>query len=91
MFKVEDHKGNAIIVIGLQFRKEGDVSWAAIRPMMEAELLIRAKEGDPLVDIEMPCGQRLIYWKLEEIPFFDTPCPCGDPRHWLVKYEEVGP
>ena len=46
---------------------------------------------DP-VEIEMPCGH-VIHWESwRDIPREDTPCPCGDPSHWIVKYgDEAGP
>ena len=26
-------------------------------------------------------------WSLEDFPREDVPCPCGDPTHWLIKYD----
>jgi len=34
----------------------------------------------------LPCGHVVTYATAADIPLFDTPCPCGDGRHWLVKY-----
>ena len=45
------------------------------------------RSGLPL-EIQMPCGQKLVFKSVEEItklPIKDVPCPCGDPNHWLVK------
>ncbi len=39
-----------------------------------------------LVNVALPCGNRAIWRKWDEIPKHNTPCPCGDPRHWLIKY-----
>jgi len=41
----------------------------------------------PDIKLEMPCGYVLIYPDFDSIPTEDTPCPCGDTGHWLVKYE----
>jgi len=35
----------------------------------------------------MPCGVIVKYKSIEEIPDEDISCPCGDPNHWLVKYD----
>ena len=42
----------------------------------------------PLLKINMPCGESVVYRSLEEIPDKSTPCPCGNPKHWLIKYKE---
>ena len=34
--------------------------------------------------ISMPCGYNVTY-SLNTFPRVDTPCPCGNPDHWLVK------
>src|SRR6185503_20016144 len=38
-----------------------------------------------LLAIEMPCGNVLSCKSADDIPRQDTPCPCGNPHHWLVK------
>ena len=40
----------------------------------------------PILDFRMPCGQSVKYESLSDIPKEDTPCPCGNSKHWLVKY-----
>lgn len=37
--------------------------------------------------IELPCGNSLFCKTADDIPRQDTPCPCGNPNHWLVKIE----
>lgn len=37
--------------------------------------------------IYMSCGHKEKFEGLEFIPPFDAPCPCGNPNHWIVKYE----
>ena len=37
---------------------------------------------------DLPCGTVFEYQSLEDIPADDTPCPCGDPTHWMIWYEQ---
>ena len=41
----------------------------------------------PLLKINMPCGKSVVYRSLEQIPEHSVLCPCGNPNHWLIKYE----
>lgn len=42
---------------------------------------------DPVLRVSfIPCGGRISYHTLEDIPSEDVPCSCGDPKHWLIKY-----
>ena len=40
----------------------------------------------PLVRIVMPCGERIAYSTFKEMPKRSVRCPCGDKKHWLLKY-----
>ncbi len=44
--------------------------------------------GDvPFVSITMPCGY---VWELrwgDKVPETDVPCPCGNPDHWVFKFD----
>ncbi len=33
-------------------------------------------------------GETIRYKTFFDIPEHSVPCPCGDPTHWLIKYEE---
>ena len=44
----------------------------------------------PILVIQMPCGGRAEYKTDADIPDKSVPCPCGDPTHWLIRYEEGG-
>lgn len=33
----------------------------------------------------LPCGERKTY-TAESFPIDDTPCPCGNVRHWIVMW-----
>jgi hypothetical protein len=37
----------------------------------------------------MSCGQRMLFVSAEKLPNQNIPCPCGNPNHWIVKYELV--
>lgn len=37
--------------------------------------------------VRLPCGNG-ITWKLASQVTEDVLCPCGDPRHWLVRVEK---
>lgn len=43
---------------------------------------------EPFLEIIMPCGTHEIY-PVKNIPKKSIPCPCGDPLHWLIKYEST--
>ena len=41
--------------------------------------------------IEMPCGavQRIKdVWMIENLPNEDMPCPCGDPNHHIIRFQD---
>ncbi len=38
------------------------------------------------INITMPCGHQYSYDQIS-LPHCDTPCDCGDPDHWVVKFE----
>ncbi len=44
------------------------------------------ENDEPLLTLIMPCGSKTEYQTFDDIPDKDTPCPCGDPTHWLTKY-----
>lgn len=39
--------------------------------------------------ITLPCGQEATYHTRADVPAEDVPCPCGNPKHWLLKYQEA--
>lgn len=50
----------------------------------------KVREDFIKVKITMPCGKEVVYANTGEIPNVDTPCPCGDPNHWIVRFEKNG-
>jgi len=35
----------------------------------------------------MPCGTIYKFKVASDIPDVDTRCACGNPKHWVIKYE----
>lgn len=63
------------------------------RDCLLAGLIFNAQhiaEGQPLLVIEMPCGEKAVYNKKEDLPDGTAPCSCGDPSHYFVKFEWAG-
>lgn len=46
-------------------------------------------KGEPLVLGISSCGTEVEYNSPDEMPTADLPCPCGNPRHWLIKWQEA--
>lgn len=61
------------------------------RKIPRHELAKRIEKGDgwPLI-ISMPCGEMVSYATLDDLPFVDVPCPCGDPDHLVLAYNTQG-
>lgn len=55
-----------------------------------AELAKKIKDSEGLAIIVPGCGEVLRLNHIDDLPPEDTPCPCGDPEHWLVKYSITG-
>ena len=36
-----------------------------------------------------PCGSTVSYKTYDDIPETDVPCPCGNPKHWLIRYLDL--
>ena len=58
-----------------------------IEPYLEREKIIVLQDS-PLVAINMPCGEKVVYRTLEDMPTESVACTCGDPTHWFIKCEE---
>jgi len=52
------------------------------------------EEGQPVLRVALYgeqlgcCGGSVDYATVDDIPYQSVPCPCGNPKHWLIKYEE---
>lgn len=43
-------------------------------------------QAEPYLQITMPCGFYSVFQHREDIPYQNTPCPCGDPTHWILQF-----
>ena len=59
------------------------------RHMMEQGLTDEQMETSPFLTITLDCGKKVIYQTFQDIPNEDVPCPCGNPKHWLLKFKEI--
>ena len=50
-------------------------------------LRLRKKSRKPLLRIIMPCGEKYEFFKFKDIPDKNLRCACGNPKHWVIKYE----
>jgi hypothetical protein len=41
----------------------------------------------PVLTIEAPCGEKVMYKTIDDVPEVDVPCSCGNPNHWFIKIE----
>lgn len=57
-------------------------------PSREGLLLMIQEQFKLPFTIKLPCGESITCETLEDVPLEDTPCPCGDPNHWLVRWSE---
>lgn len=53
----------------------------------DPEFLLREKcSPDGIVVLTGSCGKSATYENIAAIPIVDVPCPCGSPKHWLVRW-----
>ena len=43
----------------------------------------------PVLSIQMPCAEKVVYQTLDDIPEESTPCSCGDTKHWFIQYQDL--
>lgn len=43
---------------------------------------------DQTVHLFMPCGVVARFIAFDDLPWTSQACPCGDPRHWLIRYTD---
>lgn len=56
----------------------------AIKRRIKKEGILR-KNYDAVLVVELPCGSAS-YKTWDDIPNESVPCPCGNPKHWLIRY-----
>jgi len=93
---VKSNHNYPAICVGILFQKSKDITWEQVMEEVKAETIRQWKEqvrqdipDAPAIEITMPCSNRATYKTFEDIPLQDVPCPCGDPTHWLVQYQEI--
>ena len=60
-----------------------------IKQQIKDKGILKRNYDDVLVVEISNCGGSASYKTWDDIPDHDVPCPCGDPTHWLIKYERV--
>lgn len=61
--------------------------WRSLRQLRRA-IRPDADTGDQTVYLLMPCGFGTRYIAFDDLPWHDTPCPCGNPDHYLIRYSD---
>ena len=86
---------DAPMVVGIYFncpdvpRKEFAKAWAEeiLEKAADEGLMNTDSPNFNLVHVSLEaCGGQATYRTAEEVPLINVPCPCGDPNHWLVKW-----
>ena len=57
--------------------------------LFEVKELQRKRGSIGYFEITMPCGYSRVFREPDDIPHEDLPCPCGDSKHWLIRYTEA--
>jgi len=52
----------------------------------EAKQDIARGYGFPQI-LYMSCGHKMNFPSVDKLPCQSIPCPCGNPSHWIVKYD----
>jgi len=65
-----------------------------INAYIESDFFVKNPDADYLhVELsgeQLGCEGGSATYKTEaDIPEHSVPCPCGNPKHWLIKYEEI--
>ena len=80
-------------VVGLCLTRSKGISMELARVEWEGSirrLLTDAQlKNEPFITITLNCGHKVVYQTFEDIPSEDVPCPCGNPKHWMVKLTEI--
>jgi hypothetical protein len=60
--------------------------WLSPDPSPERDRLVDSLGDVYGIQIEMPCGvtHTISIEELRTKIFESTPCPCGNPRHWII-------
>ncbi len=58
------------------------------KTLQEARDSIQRGYAFPQV-LYMSCGHKVLIESMDAVLNRDTPCPCGNPNHWIVKYDLI--
>lgn len=77
---IENLKATSVTYTGIYFSSD------------TREGLAQAKQAALLpFSFTLPCGNTYSVDSVEQLPQDNLPCPCGDPKHWFVRYEVEKP
>jgi len=68
------------------FREWGIGLHGSGRTIEEARESIAKGYAFPQI-LYMPCGHKEWIESVKRVPSVNIPCPCGNPKHWIVKYD----
>jgi hypothetical protein len=92
IFRAQD---SPVAVIAACDHREARSFWKRVRRQWQKQRNYKATPY--LFDVPLACGHRAFWRTWVDIPLQDTPCPCGDPMHYLIQYRphwgenEAGP
>ena len=85
------------LVVGLRFNCSGwDPSeviaeWASgVLDMCHARGIDTEADNFTFLSVKMPCGERVLYKAVADMPMESVACPCGDPQHWAILMDDIG-
>jgi hypothetical protein len=53
--------------------------------------LVGLAPDDPVLKVDMPCGQTITFPTIEDITNRSMRCPCGNKDHWVIKFNKKMP
>lgn len=71
---------------GLSFSSDIPATYEGLQTVLQGEGCSPSSPEIALT-IEMPCGEKYEFPSLWDFPLHDTPCACGDTRHWVIRWE----
>jgi len=74
-------------LVGVHFDCQGRSRAEMVQELVEIAGKISGDPSKPLVEISWPCGGYAVYHTAGDVPLVDVPCQCGNPDHWLIKWE----
>lgn len=81
----EPEQGEAV---GIKIANRQELIEKVDRMVGEKAAQFDGRPGMAFMRVDMPCGSVVVYKTADMVPAESVPCPCGDPNHWVIKYEE---